>query len=166
MNELWTCYVLLYYSEGCNICGLVLRECYINDWHTTTCSGMQGHHNYSVLCSWCSCVLASCGWLVDEWLGFVMKKVLYGPLLASLVDSKTWCHFGDSSGCVCWCACTHPCELLVLLTGWDLCELWISSGLVDLILLFTFVSDLPSGFSIWQNFAFLSYFCLCRDQIR
>ena len=46
MNELWTNYVLLYYSEGCNICGLVLRECYINDWHTTTCSGMQGHHIY------------------------------------------------------------------------------------------------------------------------
>jgi hypothetical protein len=46
MNELWTCYVLLYYSEGCNICGLVLRECYINDWHTTTCSGMQGHHSW------------------------------------------------------------------------------------------------------------------------
>src|SRR5215204_5739132 len=40
------CYVLLYYSEGCNICGMVLRECYINDWHTTTCSGMQGHHRF------------------------------------------------------------------------------------------------------------------------
>jgi hypothetical protein len=44
MNELWTCYVLLYYSEGCNFCGLVLRKCYINHWHTTTCSVMQGHH--------------------------------------------------------------------------------------------------------------------------
>ena len=46
MNELWTSYVLLYYSEGCNICGLVLREYYINDWHTTTCSGMQGRRSW------------------------------------------------------------------------------------------------------------------------
>jgi hypothetical protein len=35
---------LLYHSEGCNICELVLHECYINDLHTTTCSGMLGHH--------------------------------------------------------------------------------------------------------------------------
>jgi hypothetical protein len=37
---------LLYHSEGCNICELVLHECYVNDLYTTTCSGMQGHHNY------------------------------------------------------------------------------------------------------------------------
>jgi hypothetical protein len=35
---------LLYHSDGCNICELVLHECYINDLHTTTCSGMLGHH--------------------------------------------------------------------------------------------------------------------------
>jgi hypothetical protein len=35
---------LLYHSEGCNICELVLHECYINDLYTTTCSGMLGHH--------------------------------------------------------------------------------------------------------------------------
>jgi hypothetical protein len=29
---------------------MVLRECYINDWHTTTCSGMQGHHIYVTRC--------------------------------------------------------------------------------------------------------------------
>jgi hypothetical protein len=35
---------LLYHSEGCNICEFVLHECYVNDLHTTTCSGMLGHH--------------------------------------------------------------------------------------------------------------------------
>jgi hypothetical protein len=38
---------LLYHSEGCNICEMVLRECYVNDLHTTTCSGMLGHHSTS-----------------------------------------------------------------------------------------------------------------------
>jgi hypothetical protein len=28
---------------GCNICGGLFRKCYINDLHTTTCSGMPGH---------------------------------------------------------------------------------------------------------------------------
>jgi hypothetical protein len=36
---------LLYHSEGCNICEMVLYECYVNDLHTTTCSGMLGHHS-------------------------------------------------------------------------------------------------------------------------
>jgi hypothetical protein len=36
---------LLYHSEGCNICELILHECYINDLYTTTYSGMLGHHN-------------------------------------------------------------------------------------------------------------------------
>jgi hypothetical protein len=36
---------LLYHSEGCNICEMVLHECYVNDLHTTTCSSMLGHHN-------------------------------------------------------------------------------------------------------------------------
>jgi hypothetical protein len=40
---------LLYHSEGCNICELVLHECYVNDLYTTTCSGMLGHHNNIVL---------------------------------------------------------------------------------------------------------------------
>jgi hypothetical protein len=35
---------LLYHSEGCNICGGLFRKCYINDLHTTTCSGTLGHH--------------------------------------------------------------------------------------------------------------------------
>jgi hypothetical protein len=35
---------LLYHSEGCNICEMVLHECYVNDLHTTICSGMLGHH--------------------------------------------------------------------------------------------------------------------------
>jgi hypothetical protein len=34
----------LYHSEGCNIFEMVLHECYVNDLHTTTCSGMLGHH--------------------------------------------------------------------------------------------------------------------------
>jgi hypothetical protein len=34
---------LLYHSEGCNICGGLFHKCYINDLHTTTCSGMLGH---------------------------------------------------------------------------------------------------------------------------
>jgi hypothetical protein len=34
---------LLYHSEGYNICGGLFRKCYINDLHTTTCSGMLGH---------------------------------------------------------------------------------------------------------------------------
>jgi hypothetical protein len=36
---------LLYHSEGCNICELVLHECYVNDLYATTCSVMLGHHN-------------------------------------------------------------------------------------------------------------------------
>jgi hypothetical protein len=35
---------LLYHPEGCNICEMVLHECYVNDLRTTTCSGMPGHH--------------------------------------------------------------------------------------------------------------------------
>jgi hypothetical protein len=35
---------MLYHSEGYNICELVLHECYVNNLHTTTCSGMLGHH--------------------------------------------------------------------------------------------------------------------------
>jgi hypothetical protein len=34
---------LLYHSEGYNICGGLFRKCYVNDLHTTTCSGMLGH---------------------------------------------------------------------------------------------------------------------------
>jgi hypothetical protein len=41
---------LLYLSKGCNICELVLHECYINDLYTTTCSGMLGHHNVILKC--------------------------------------------------------------------------------------------------------------------
>jgi len=37
---------LLYHSEGCNICELVLHECYVNDLYTTTYSGMLGHHSW------------------------------------------------------------------------------------------------------------------------
>jgi hypothetical protein len=40
-----TAMFLLYHSEGCNICEMVLHECYVNDLHTTTCCGMLGHHN-------------------------------------------------------------------------------------------------------------------------
>jgi hypothetical protein len=40
---------LLYHSEGCNICELVLHEYYVNDLYTTTCSGMLGHHIGGVL---------------------------------------------------------------------------------------------------------------------
>jgi hypothetical protein len=36
---------LLYHSEGCNICEMVFHECYVNDLHTITCSGMLGHHS-------------------------------------------------------------------------------------------------------------------------
>jgi hypothetical protein len=35
---------LLYHSKGCNIYEMVLYECYVNDLHTTTCSGMLGLH--------------------------------------------------------------------------------------------------------------------------
>ena len=35
---------LLYYSVGCNIHGTVFRECYPNDLHTTSCSGVLGHY--------------------------------------------------------------------------------------------------------------------------
>jgi hypothetical protein len=40
-----TAMFLLYHSKGCNICEMVLHECYVNDLHTTICSGMLGHHN-------------------------------------------------------------------------------------------------------------------------
>jgi hypothetical protein len=36
----------LYHFEGCNICEMVLHECYVNDLHNTICSGMLGHHTY------------------------------------------------------------------------------------------------------------------------
>jgi hypothetical protein len=39
---------LLYHSEGCNICELVLHECYVNNLYTTTCSGMLGHHTVAM----------------------------------------------------------------------------------------------------------------------
>jgi hypothetical protein len=38
---------LLYHSEECNICEMVLHECYVNDLRTITCSGMLGHHKSS-----------------------------------------------------------------------------------------------------------------------
>jgi hypothetical protein len=37
---------LLYHYEGCNICEMVLHECYVNALRTTICSGMLGHHNH------------------------------------------------------------------------------------------------------------------------
>ena len=37
---------LLYHSVGCNIRGTVFRECYANDLHTTTGSGVLGHHSW------------------------------------------------------------------------------------------------------------------------
>jgi hypothetical protein len=37
---------LLYHSEGCNICEMVLHECSVNDLHTTTCSDMLGHQSW------------------------------------------------------------------------------------------------------------------------
>jgi hypothetical protein len=40
---------LLNHSEGCNICELVLHECYVNDLYTTTCSGMLDHHIRAIL---------------------------------------------------------------------------------------------------------------------
>jgi hypothetical protein len=43
---------LLYHSKGCNICELVLHECYVNDLYTTTCSGMLGHHIGLRLFAW------------------------------------------------------------------------------------------------------------------
>jgi hypothetical protein len=55
---------LLYYSEGCNICEMVLHECYINDLHTTTCSGMLGHHT----CHTCGDVRRSIKNVLDEGL--------------------------------------------------------------------------------------------------
>jgi hypothetical protein len=39
---------LLYHSEGCNICRGLFRKCYVNDLHTTTCSGMLGHRIFLV----------------------------------------------------------------------------------------------------------------------
>jgi hypothetical protein len=46
---------LLYHSEGCNICEMVLHECYLKDLHTTTCSGMLGLHSRAI-----------CIYLVDD----------------------------------------------------------------------------------------------------
>jgi hypothetical protein len=37
---------LLYHSKGCNLVESVLRECYVNDLYTTTCSGVLGHHSW------------------------------------------------------------------------------------------------------------------------
>jgi hypothetical protein len=36
---------LLYHSKGCNTCGAMFCKCYLNDLHTTTCSGMLGHRS-------------------------------------------------------------------------------------------------------------------------
>ena len=38
----------LYHSEGCNICETVFRECYANDFYTTTCSGVRGHRMQAI----------------------------------------------------------------------------------------------------------------------
>ena len=37
---------LLYHSEGCNTSETVFHWCYVNDLHTTPCSGMLGHHSW------------------------------------------------------------------------------------------------------------------------
>jgi hypothetical protein len=37
---------LLYHSEGCNSCVGLFCKCYINNLHTTTCSGMLGHRTF------------------------------------------------------------------------------------------------------------------------
>jgi hypothetical protein len=39
----------LYHSEGCNICGGLFCKCYVNDLHTTTCSGMLGHRTHALV---------------------------------------------------------------------------------------------------------------------
>jgi hypothetical protein len=38
---------LFYYSRGCNICEMILYECYINNLHATTCNRMLGHLSHS-----------------------------------------------------------------------------------------------------------------------
>jgi hypothetical protein len=48
---------LLYHSEGCDICELVLREYYVNDLYTTTCSGVLGHR------SWYQSNATTLGWI-------------------------------------------------------------------------------------------------------
>jgi hypothetical protein len=60
---------LLYHSEGCNICEMVLHECYVNDLHTTTCSGMLGHHSVSVYRGW----LVVDGTMMSTWGGVPIK---------------------------------------------------------------------------------------------
>jgi hypothetical protein len=37
---------LLYQFKGCNICEMVLQECYVNDLHNTTCCSMLDRHTY------------------------------------------------------------------------------------------------------------------------
>jgi hypothetical protein len=54
---------LLYHSEGRNICEMVLHECYVNDLHTTTCSGMLGHHTSLTVQKW----LTFIGKYIREW---------------------------------------------------------------------------------------------------
>jgi hypothetical protein len=43
---------------------------------------------------------------VDEQQALAVEKVLYDPLMALLVDSLAWHHFGDSPGC-CVLLCMH-----------------------------------------------------------
>jgi hypothetical protein len=52
---------LLYHCEGCNICEMLLHECYVKDLHTTTCSGMLGHH------SWYGAKALTLGWTPGKW---------------------------------------------------------------------------------------------------
>lgn len=101
------------------------------------------------------------GAAIDEQLGFASEKVLYLPLLASLVDS-TACHHGDSPlVCVCCWTCSKPCELLVgSLVGTCALE-WISSAdpwsyphnSIYLLI------------ATWHNVYLCLVVLLCRDQM-
>jgi hypothetical protein len=88
---IWAAMFLLYHSEGCNICGGLFRKCYINDLHTTTCSGMLGHRtgrasgpSRSSGRRWRR--IAMCSGKVIGFLGFSRRGVFIGEGAASEVD--------------------------------------------------------------------------------
>jgi hypothetical protein len=88
---------LLYHSERCNICDLVLHECYVNDLYTTTCSGMLGHHigpqhisfGEDTLWSILLFILKSCFKKVDWCSKRVVSKRLIGFLQALFIFLQT-----------------------------------------------------------------------------
>jgi hypothetical protein len=85
-----------------------------------------------------------------EWLGFGCEKLMYASPLLLWSTARSGTILVTPWLCMCWWACTSPCELLALcMVG--TCVLWISSACLMLSFYFHILANLPSGFAAWHN---------------